>query len=179
VTGSGAVQLYQQQREVLEGVLSSLKIPVAQAVDTVEKLQSEVKRLSREVGALKMKAAIGGTGASPDDILEVGGVKLIARNAPGLDKTALRTLSDSLRDRLKSGVVVLASAVDGKVTMTVAVTKDLIGRVSAGDLVKRLAPIVGGGGGGRPDFAEAGGKDPSKIDEMLSQSAKILEQTLK
>ena len=89
----------------------------------------------------------------------------------GLEKSALRGLSDSLRDRLGSGVVVLASESDGKVALVVSVTKDLTGRVQAGRLVKELAPIVGGGGGGRPDFAEAGGKDPSKIDELLASGA--------
>ena len=89
----------------------------------------------------------------------VSGVKVATQRADGLEKAALRGLSDSLRDRLGSGVVVLASETDGKVTVVVSVTKDLTSRVQAGRLVRELAPIVGGGGGGRPDFAEAGGKD--------------------
>ena len=95
-------------------------------------------------------------------------MKLVAQARRRLEKAALRGLSDSLRDRLGSGVVVLASENDGKVALVVSVTKDLTARVKAGSLVKELAPIVGGGGGGRPDFAEAGGKDPSKIDELLA-----------
>jgi alanyl-tRNA synthetase len=83
-------------------------------------------------------------------------------------------LSDSLRDRLGSGVVVLASENDGKVALVVAVTKDLTSRVQAGRLVKDLAPIVGGGGGGRPDLAEAGGKDPSAIDQLLARAPEVL-----
>ena len=97
------------------------------------------------------------------------GVKLIARRVDGLEKGALRGLSDSLRDRLGSGVVVIASENDGKVALVVSVTKDLTSRVQAGRLVKELAPIVGGGGGGRPDFAEAGGKDPSEIDDAAPE----------
>ena len=97
----------------------------------------------------------------------VAGVKLVTRRVEGLEKGALRGLSDSLRDRLGSGVVVLASDVEGKVALVVSVSKDLTARVQAGRLVKELAPIVGGGGGGRPDFAEAGGKDATKIDELL------------
>ena len=92
-------------------------------------------------------------------------MKLIVRRVERPREGALRALSDSLRDRLGSGVVVLASSNDGKVTLVVSVTKDLTSRVQAGRLVKELAPIVGGGGGGRPDFAEAGGKDPAGIDD--------------
>ena len=115
----------------------------------------------------------GGTPAS-DEATDVGGVKLMTRRVAGLDKAGLRGISDSLRDRLGSGVVVLASENDGKVSLVVSVTKDLTGRVQAGRIVKELAPIVGGGGGGRPDFAEAGGKDPSKIDEMLAKAPEVL-----
>jgi alanyl-tRNA synthetase len=79
-----------------------------------------------------------------------------------------------MRDKLGTGVVVIASERDGRVSLVVSVTKDLTGRVQAGSLVKALAPIVGGGGGGRPDFAEAGGKDPSKIDELLAQAPAVL-----
>ncbi len=121
-----------------------------------------------------MKLALGGSGGSAagpaDDSREVNGIKLIARRVEGLEKNALRALSDSLRDRLGSGVVVLASENDGKVALVVSVTKDLTSKVQAGRLVKELAPLVGGGGGGRPDFAEAGGKDPSGIELLLSRA---------
>jgi alanyl-tRNA synthetase len=105
-------------------------------------------------------------------------VKLITRRVNGLDKGALRNVSDSLRDRLGSGVVVLASEQDGKVALVVSVTKDLTAKVQAGRLVKELAPIVGGGGGGRPDFAEAGGRDASKIDELLRRAPDVLQNLL-
>ena len=125
-----------------------------------------------------MKAALGGGGtaatAAQDDTADVKGVKLIARRVSGLEKTALRGLSDSLRDRLGSGVVVIASEHDGKVALVVSVTKDLTGRIQAGRVVKELAPIVGGGGGGRPDFAEAGGKDPGKIDELIRKAPEVV-----
>jgi alanyl-tRNA synthetase len=94
------------------------------------------------------------------------------------DKDALRGLADSLKDRIKSGVVVLASANDGKVQIVVAVTPDLTGRVKAGQVVKEIAPIVGGGGGGRPDFAEAGGRQPEKIDEMLAATEGVVKKLL-
>jgi alanyl-tRNA synthetase len=104
-------------------------------------------------------------------------VKLIARRVRDLDKAALRTLADSLRNAIKSGVVVLAAENEGKVALVVSVTSDLTGRVQAGRLVRRLAPFVGGGGGGRPDFAEAGGRDVSGIDALLADARKAIEET--
>jgi alanyl-tRNA synthetase len=108
----------------------------------------------------------------------VGGIKVAAQRADGLDKGGLRGLSDSLRDRLGSGVVVLASEADGKVTVVVAVTRDLTTRIQAGRIVRELAPIVGGGGGGRPDFAEAGGRDASKIGDLLAAVPAVLQKLL-
>ena len=122
--------------------------------------------------------AVGATGTVSDSVREVSGIKVDARRADGLEKGALRGLSDSLRDRLGSGVVVLASASDGKVTVVVSVSKDLTGRVQAGKVVRELAPIVGGGGGGRPDFAEAGGKDATKIDELLAAVPAVLQKLI-
>jgi len=188
LTGTGAVAWVQQQRQALDGLLAALHTSAAQGVETVQRLQADSKRLAREVEQLKMKVALGGgqarsavTGsdsAPEDDSRDVAGIKLVTRRVEGLEKGALRGLSDSLRDRLGSGVVVLASEVDGKVALVVSVSKDLTGRVQAGRIVKELAPIVGGGGGGRPDFAEAGGKDASKIDELLSRAPDVLASLL-
>jgi len=140
-----------------------------------------LKRLGREVDQLKMKAALGGGAVAAgggDEAQDVDGVKLIAKRVAGLEKNALRTLSDTLRDRLGNGVVVLVSENEGKVSLVVSVSKELTARVKAGSLVKELAPMVGGGGGGRPDFAEAGGKDPSKIDALLAAAPEILKTAL-
>ena len=95
-----------------------------------------------------------------------------------LDKDALRGVADSLKAQIKSGIVVLASTSDGKVQIVVAVTPDLTSRIKAGQIVKEIAPIVGGAGGGRPDFAEAGGKQPEKIDEMLAASEAVVARLL-
>jgi alanyl-tRNA synthetase len=179
VTGAGAVEWAQHQRVVLERMLDALHVGEAQAVDAIEKLQSESKRHARETTQLKTKLAMGG-GAIPeaDDTIDIAGVKLTRRKVIDLDKDALRGLADSLKAKIKSGVVVLASASDGKVQIVVAVTPDLTGRIKAGQVVKEIAPIVGGGGGGRPDFAEAGGKDPDKIDEMLAASEAVVAKLL-
>jgi alanyl-tRNA synthetase len=186
LTGAGAVAWAQQERTALESVLSTLNTTPAGAPAVIQRLQADAKRLAREVEQLKVKSAlgggsagnVGGAGSAQAGTIEVGGLKLIARRVEGLEKTALRGLADSLRDRLGSGVVVLASEVEGKVTLLVAVTKDLTTRVQAGRMVKELAPIIGGGGGGRPDFAEAGGKDPSKIGELIAAAPGALQKLL-
>jgi alanyl-tRNA synthetase len=178
LTGAGAIAFYQQQREALDRMLGALNTTAEQGVDILQRLQADAKKLAREVDQLKMKAALGGGGThadgAQDDIREVKGVKVLARRVSGLEKGALRGLSDSLRDRLGSGIVIIASENDGKVSLVVSVTKDLTGRIQAGRIVKEIAPIVGGGGGGRPDFAEAGGKDPSKIDELIQKAPELV-----
>ncbi|MBI3402348.1 MAG: alanine--tRNA ligase, partial [Acidobacteria bacterium] len=182
LTGAGAVALAQHQRAALGRIVNALHVNEDQAVDAIEKLHAEAKRLARDVSQLKQKMAMGGSassgGAGADDTIEVAGVKLARRKVSDLDKDALRGVADSLKEQIKSGVVVLASANDGKVQIVVAVTADLTGRVKAGQIVKEIAPIVGGGGGGRPDFAEAGGKQPEKIDEMLKASEGVLAKLL-
>ena len=179
VTGAGAVAWAQDQRAAVERIIAALHVNPDIAVETIEKLQSEMKRLGREVTQLKTKIAMGGSGsAESDDVIDVAGVKLARRKVDDLDKDALRGLADQLKAKIKSGVVVLASASEGKVQIIVAVTADLTSRIKAGQIVKEIAPIVGGGGGGRPDFAEAGGKQPDKIDEMLATSQKVVETLL-
>jgi alanyl-tRNA synthetase len=182
LTGLGAVQWIQQQREQFGSVLGALNAAPAQAVDSVQRLQADARRLAREVDGLKMKLALGGGGATAggagDGPQLVDGVKLIAKRVAGLEKAALRGLSDTLRDRLGSGVVLLVSDNEGKVSLVVSVSKDLTDRVKAGNLVKALAPIVGGSGGGRPDFAEAGGKDSTRIDDLLRSAPQALSHAL-
>ena len=179
VTGAGAVQWAQHQRTALARVIDALHVHEDQAIETIEKLQSEAKRLTRDVTELKTRIAIGGaTAAEGEDTVEVSGVRLARRKVSDLDKDALRGLADSLKTKIKSGIVVLASTNDGKVQIVVAVTPDLTARVKAGQIVKEIAPIVGGGGGGRPDFAEAGGKRPDRIDEMLDASRVVVERLL-
>jgi alanyl-tRNA synthetase len=181
LTGLGAVAWLQQRRAALLQILAAVETSEDRAVEIIERTFAESKRLAREVSQLKAKLAAGGSSTGPDrnESIEVGGVKLSRRKIADLDRDGLRALADSLRGSLKSGaVVVLASHHDGRVQVVVAVTPDLTGRVKAGQMVKELAPIVGGGGGGRADFAEAGGKHPDKIDEMLAASETVLARLL-
>ena len=141
------------------------------AVAAVRKLATESKRLARENERLKVQAAMGaGTSQGDDfDVHEVLGIQVVARRVSSMDPGALRTLADSRRDRLGSGVVVMACDNGGKAALVASVTPDVADRVPAGKLVKELAPIVGGRGGGRPDFAQAGGREVDQINSIVPQ----------
>jgi alanyl-tRNA synthetase len=181
LTGTGAVEHIQSLGAILDRTVAALGTPPNDAAEAATKAIAEIRRLTRENSQLKMKLALGGgSGTTPaqDDSLTVGDAKFVARRVSGLDKDSLRGLSDSLRDRLGRGVVVLAAENEGKVQLLVSVSKDLTGKVKAGQLVKELAPLVGGGGGGRPDFAEAGGKDVSGIDALLLRAKDIVQAAL-
>ena len=138
----------------------------------------ELKRLRRELDELRLKSASASTANAAQSAVDVAGVKLLAQRVDGVDKTQLRTLVDDLRLKLGSGVVVLGTTQDGKVSLVVGVTKDLTARVQAGKLVAQLAPLVGGKGGGGPDLAEAGGNDPGSLDAALTKAPEILRALL-
>jgi alanyl-tRNA synthetase len=178
-TGLGAATWVQERRASLARLLEALHVGEDQAVDSIERLQADVKRLNRDVTQLKTRLAMGGGGSAPEEeATSVAGIALARRKVSDLDKDALRALADSLKAKIKSGVVVLANQTDGKVQLVVAVTPDLTGRVKAGQIVKELAPMIGGGGGGRPDFAEAGGKQPEHIDQMLTAAPAVIQKLL-
>jgi alanyl-tRNA synthetase len=179
VTGLHSLDLLQRNRDELAALAGDLNTRPGELSVRVRVLQDDNRRLAREVQQAKMSAALGGgSSGSADDTTDVAGIKLVAREVSGLDKEALRALVDKQRDRIKSGVVILAAPHEDKVTIVVGVTPDLATKVPAGEVVKQLAPIVGGRGGGRGDFAEAGGKDLSKIGELLDASRAIVEKIL-
>jgi alanyl-tRNA synthetase len=181
ITGLESLKAFQRDRDELLQSAAALNARPGDLAARIESLQEENKRLGRELQQAKMKAALsGGTGSGggQPEVVDVAGVKLVAREVSGLDKDGLRALVDQHRGQIKSGVVVLASPSEGKVSIVVGVTPDLTKKVPAGQVVKQLAPIVGGGGGGRPDFAEAGGKDASKIGEMLAASKGVIEKMM-
>ncbi|HUP61330.1 MAG TPA: alanine--tRNA ligase [Thermoanaerobaculia bacterium] len=144
-----------------------------------QQLQEKQKQYDKEIRQLKVRLATGAAGTSSDEPpLDVNGVKLIARRVDNVAGGDLRNLADTFRTKLKSGVVVLGSATDGKVTLLTAVTKDLLDRVQANTLIGKLAPIVGGKGGGKPDLAQAGGKDADRLNEALEQAPAALREIL-
>jgi alanyl-tRNA synthetase len=178
VTGLGAYQLFRKSIDELDAA-RALAGPgsLPQWIDAQSKTLS---KLQKENQQLKTKLALGGGSAGiAEDQVEIGGATLIARQVADVDSESLRTLADTLKSRLKSGVVILAAPMpEGKVSLVVTVTPDLAKKAPAGQLVKTLAPIVGGGGGGRPDFAQAGGKDASKITELLAAAQKEVTRLL-
>jgi alanyl-tRNA synthetase len=148
-------------------------------LEEFQKKEEEIKRLSRENDQLRMKSASSSAANLGDKVKEVRGVKVLAHRVDNLERTQMRTLVDQLRDKLGSGVVVLGSASNGNVSLIVGVTKDLTSRVQAGKVVGAVAQKVGGKGGGRPDLAEAGGKNPEALDSALAEVYKIVELLLR
>jgi alanyl-tRNA synthetase len=144
----------------------------------LEKKDAEIKRLTRELDSVRMKSASSSTANISDRVKEVKGVKVLAQRVDNLERGQLRTLVDQLRDKIGSGVVILGSASNGNVALIVGVTKDLIGRVQAGKVIGPVAQKVGGKGGGRPDLAEAGGKDASALDAALDGAYGVVEEIL-
>jgi alanyl-tRNA synthetase len=178
IAGLEALHLLQAQRTQLAAAAAAVNVRPEDLAAKVAALQDEAKRLGRELQQAKMKAAVGSASADTSAIDLGQGVSLVARQVSGLDKDGLRAVVDQERSRIKSGVVVLAAPQDGKVAIVVGVTPGLTKKVPAGQVVKQLAPIVGGGGGGRPDFAEAGGKDASKVPELLSAARDVVSKLL-
>ena len=177
VTGLGALAHLQGLRSVTETAMDQLHAPSPQELPRrLEKLHADLKTKDREITALQEKLATGGGGSTDDEVAEVDGIKLLTRKVSVGDAKALRSAADTLRDRLRSGVVVLGAAADGKATLLVAVTKDLQSRVHAGQLVKALARHVDGKGGGRPDLAQAGGPNPAGIDAALQAAGAALSE---
>mgnify|MGYP003693915413 CR=1 FL=1 len=168
VAGEDALRHVGQQEAALRESASLLKIPPLELPKRLQKLLDEQKQLEKQLAHLEARLARSRAQELASSAVEVAGVAVIAARLDGLDPDGLRSVVDTLRERLPSGVICLGAVVDGKVNLVASVSKDLSGRFPAGRLVQEVAKIVGGGGGGRPDLAQAGGKDPAKIDEALA-----------
>jgi alanyl-tRNA synthetase len=180
VSGTGALHEFRRDFDVAK-VVGSLVGSSSEAVTAADALrhriaaqEEEMKKLRRELDAVRMKSASASLSDAGASAVEVKGVKVLAQRVDGLEKAQMRELVDSLRIKLGSGVVVLGAAVDGKVSLIVGVTKDLTSRVQAGKMVGLLAAQVGGKGGGRPDLAEAGGSDVGSLDAALKSAAEVV-----
>ncbi len=180
LTGRGALSYFRKLDDATRSLTSQANVALDELPTYVRSLQEKQKQLEKELKALKVRLATGGAtpAAGADESVDVEGVKLIARRVDDVSGGDLRNLADTFRSKLKSGVVVLGTATDGKVTLLTAVTKDLVGRVQANTLIGKLAPIVGGKGGGKPDLAQAGGKDADKLNEALAQAPAALRELL-
>ncbi len=181
ITGFDAFERFREDERLIDRSLAALKTQRDNLPAAIERLQEEVKRTRKEIEDLKLKIATGAIGTATsngDEARDVNGVKVLGKIVDGLDANGQRQLSDTLLARLKSGVVVLGRASEGKVSIIVRVSDDLTSRVKAGNVIKEIVPIVGGKGGGRPDMAEGGGSEPDKLGEAIDASYKVIEEML-
>jgi alanyl-tRNA synthetase len=183
VTGEGSLEHFRNDHQ-LENFVASMTThgergSAADALKSeLEKKDAEIKRLTRELDQARMKSASSSTANIGEKVKEVKGVKVLAHRVDNLERPQMRTLVDQLRDKLGSGVVVLGSANNGNVSLIVGVTKDLTGKVQAGKVIGPVAQKIGGKGGGRPDLAEAGGKDSAALDAALEGAYSVVESLL-
>ena len=178
VTGEGVLKYLRQASETLALLADSLHAKPEELLQAVEKLSDSEKKLRKELEAQQMKRATSQARDLVEEAREVKGVRVVAARVEVTDRSAMRQMVDDLRAKLQSGVIVLGSVSEGKVSLVAAVTKDLTNRLDAGKIVKQAAAIVEGTGGGRKDLAEAGGKNPAKLDESLQAVPAIIEAML-
>ena len=180
VTGLGAYHYARENINHLNQVASHLQSSPGDVFSKVEALEAELKQTNRELDQVRIEVANQAFKQKMDDVREISGVPVLSALIPNADVDALRSLADQFRQKHPSGVVVLGTVINEKPSLIAAVTPDLISRgLKAGDLIKRVALVVGGGGGGRPDMAQAGGKDPAKLPEALAQVESYIQENLK
>jgi alanyl-tRNA synthetase len=178
ITGAGALEWIRERERLLRELGDLVKGNEGNLIEKIERLVAQQREFERQLQQANAQRAAKESGSLLDDeryaFKSSSGIKVVAAPMSDADPKRLLEMTDSLRERLGSGVVVLAGGDDGRVHLVAAVTKDLAGRIHAGKLIGQLAPIVGGRGGGRPELAQAGGKDASKIDEMLRVARDLL-----
>ncbi len=180
LTGDGVFKYYKEQEAELAKAAKLLKTAPQSVCEKIEHLYSEIKSLQAENEALKSKAAKDALGDVMNQVQEIKGVKLLAAKLEGVDMNGLRDLGDQLKEKLGEGVVVLASVNDGKVNLMATATDEAQKKgAHAGNLIKAIAALVGGGGGGRPGMAQAGGKNPAGVDDAIKEAAKVVESQIK
>ncbi len=179
LTGDNVLKYYENLEAELNAAAKAAKTSPASLSDKIAQMQEEIKALKSENDSLKSKAAKDAMGDVMDAVEEVCGVKLLATSVPGVDMNGLRDLGDDLKNKLGEGVIVLASDCDGKVNLVVMATESALSKgAHAGNLIKAIAPKVGGGGGGRPNMAQAGGKNPAGIADALAEAKAVLTSQL-
>ena len=185
VTGLGALGEFRRGQQVAQlagqfaGFAGDNVSPADALRGKLSAQEEEIKKLRRELDQVRMKSAASSVASATNQAVDVEGIQVLAQRVDALDRGQLRTLVDNLRNKLGSGVVVLGSAQeDGKVALIAGVTKDLTSRLSAGKIIGPLAQKVGGSGGGRPDMAEAGGKDASALNAALASAPDVIRELL-
>lgn len=180
LTGNGVMKYYKEMEDKLHEVAKALKATPANVVEKAEHLLAENKALHGELESMKSKAAKDALGDVMNQVTEVKGVKLLAARVSGVDMNGLRDLGDQLKEKLGEGVILLASDLEGKVNLVAMATEDAMKKgAHAGNLIKGIAGLVGGGGGGRPNMAQAGGKNPGGIEAAIAEAKKVLDGQIK
>lgn len=175
LTGEGVFAYYKEMEKTLSEAAKAAKATPANLVEKIEHMLAEMKTLQSEIEALKSKAAKDALGDVMNQVVDVNGVKLLATKVEGVDMNGLRDLGDQLKEKLGQGVVVIASSVDGKVNLIAMATDEAMAKgAHAGNLIKGIAALVGGGGGGRPNMAQAGGKNPAGIPDAIAHVKEVL-----
>lgn len=179
LTGDNVFDYYKKLEKELDAAAKAAKTTPANLIEKIEHMAEQIKALQSENEALKSKAAKEALGDVMDQVITIKDTKLLATAVNGVDMNKLRDLGDQLKAKLEEGVVVLASSVDGKVNLMAMATDAAMAKgAHAGNLIKKIAPFVGGGGGGRPNMAQAGGKNPDGIDQAIAEAKTVLEEQL-
>ncbi|MBA2335962.1 MAG: hypothetical protein H0V90_13645 [Blastocatellia bacterium] len=181
ITGFDAFERFREDEKLIDKSLGALKTQRDNLPSAIERLQEELKRTRKENDDLKLKIATGSIGTASsngDEARDVAGIQVLGKIVEGLDSNGTRQLSDTLLTRLKSGVVVLGRTDDGKVSIIVRVSNDLTDKIQAGSIIKEIAPIIGGRGGGKSDMAEGGGSEPDKLQEAIEASYGVIDKML-
>lgn len=177
LTGAGLVKYYNEVEKELYEAAKAAKAEPAQLFKKIQSMQEEIKALHSENEKLKTKLANAAAGDADSQIQEINGIKLLALNVPDVDINGLRNLGDQMKARIGEGVVVLASQAKGKVSLLAMATAEAVKKgIHAGNLIKEIAPLVGGGGGGRPNMAQAGGKNPAGIPDAIAKAADTVQK---
>ncbi|MBQ3032690.1 MAG: alanine--tRNA ligase, partial [Anaerotignum sp.] len=180
LTGEGALAHYQAQEEEIRTLSALAKTSPDKLVARVEQILAEQKELAKELEKLKAKMAGGAADEMLSKKVDINGVAVLAAEVKDMDGNAMRTLGDQLKNKLGSGVIVLAGEAGGKVSLVVMATDDVVKKgAHAGNIIKAAAGVCGGGGGGRPNMAQAGGKDASKIGEALEKAKEVIAEQIK
>ncbi len=178
VTGPASLERFRSDEQILDSVQTQHKVSRHDIPGLVEKLQAQVRDLQHQILDLKTQSARAGVSSMLDRIKDIKGVKVLAATLPETDRASLRNVADELKQTIGSGIVILGAPNEEKAALVVMVTPDICKRVSAGQVIKQIAPLVGGAGGGKPELAEAGGKDHSKLAEAIEHSYAVIQALL-
>jgi len=179
VTGRDALNRFLEDERILQEISLNLHVPRPDLLSAIQKIVTELKESNKKVEKLQLDLARKESGDTSDAVREVSGVKVLTQRVESLDRNSLRQLADQLKNQLESGVVVLGTATNGRVSLVAMVTPDLTDRVKANELIQHVARIVEGGGGGKDDMAEAGGRKVAALEDALTKTYELVAESLK